>query len=313
MGDLTPCHCCNISTAVEEKKKRGTLCKIENAGHHLKLHENPLAGHFFTQRCWLWCSFSAKGRTNVELREKFILPEGTTQVMASFRYRGRRSRPSSRGASPNRSTSSQSCPIPSNLAPGNTGKVSGSALPSPSRSLLQSTSSIITITDFHFVDLPQLISLELLVCFAVILVDLFPLICESMSLFLFSWFTIVPQTPQHITRNYDKPWLANSKPSSPLKSSDSFGSQGSSSEVESCTAPGFECFTLTTQLKLKTPAPFGLSWLNLCWENFSSHGSGGYLTWEKKVLLAWNFSWVQKILTAFMSVPNLYSNVSLSL
>uniref|UniRef100_A0A8C4NWW1 Dystonin n=1 Tax=Dicentrarchus labrax TaxID=13489 RepID=A0A8C4NWW1_DICLA len=89
----------------------------------------------------------AKGRTNMELREKFILPEGTTQVMASFRYRGRRSRPSSRGASPNRSTSSQSCP-----------------------------------------------------------------------------------TPQHITRNYDKPWLTNSKPSTPLKSSDSFGSQGSSSE-----------------------------------------------------------------------------------
>ncbi|XP_059215800.1 dystonin isoform X2 [Centropristis striata] len=56
----------------------------------------------------------AKGRTNMELREKFILPEGTTQVMASFRYRGRRSRPSSRGASPNRSTSSQSCAVPSN-------------------------------------------------------------------------------------------------------------------------------------------------------------------------------------------------------
>uniref|UniRef100_A0A3Q0SXG4 Dystonin n=1 Tax=Amphilophus citrinellus TaxID=61819 RepID=A0A3Q0SXG4_AMPCI len=33
--------------------------------------------------------------------------------------------------------------------------------------------------------------------------------------------------PQHITRNYDKPWLTNSKPSTPLKSSDSFESQGS--------------------------------------------------------------------------------------
>ncbi|XP_051272626.1 dystonin isoform X18 [Dicentrarchus labrax] len=101
----------------------------------------------------------AKGRTNMELREKFILPEGTTQVMASFRYRGRRSRPSSRGASPNRSTSSQSCPVPSHAA---------------------ATSTV--------------------------------------------------KTPQHITRNYDKPWLTNSKPSTPLKSSDSFGSQGSSSE-----------------------------------------------------------------------------------
>uniref|UniRef100_A0A3Q1AK24 Dystonin n=1 Tax=Amphiprion ocellaris TaxID=80972 RepID=A0A3Q1AK24_AMPOC len=98
----------------------------------------------------------AKGRTNMELREKFILPEGTTQVMASFRYRGRRSRPSSRGASPNRSTSSQSCPVPSHQA-----------------------------------------------------------------------LTSTPKTPQHITRNYDKPWLTNSKPSTPLKSSDSFGSQGS--------------------------------------------------------------------------------------
>ncbi|XP_029926299.1 dystonin isoform X3 [Myripristis murdjan] len=101
----------------------------------------------------------AKGRTNMELREKFILPEGTTQVMASFRYRGRRSRPSSRAASPNRSNSSHSCPVQSNPAA-----------------------------------------------------------------------TSTPKTPQHITRNYDKPWLTNSKPSTPLKSSDSFGSQGSSSE-----------------------------------------------------------------------------------
>ncbi|KAK6301543.1 hypothetical protein J4Q44_G00275960 [Coregonus suidteri] len=102
----------------------------------------------------------AKGRTNMELREKFILPEGTTQVMASFRYRGRRSRPSSRAASPNRSNSNHSCP----------GQHNNPALPS------------------------------------------------------------TPKTPQHITRNYDKPWLTNSKPSTPLKSSDSFESQGSSSE-----------------------------------------------------------------------------------
>ncbi|KAG7334350.1 hypothetical protein KOW79_002757 [Hemibagrus wyckioides] len=101
----------------------------------------------------------AKGRTNVELREKFILPEGTTQVMASFRYRGRRSRPSSRGASPNRSNSSHSCPAqPNPAAPG------------------------------------------------------------------------TPKTLQHLTRNYDKPWLTNSKSATPLKSSDSFESQGSSNE-----------------------------------------------------------------------------------
>ncbi|KAG9344216.1 hypothetical protein JZ751_010885 [Albula glossodonta] len=102
---------------------------------------------------------SAKGRTNMELREKFILPEGTTQVMASFRYRGRRSRPSSRAASPNRSNSSQSCPAQHNPAA-----------------------------------------------------------------------TSTPKTCQHLTRNYDKPWLTNSKPSTPLKSSDSFESQGSSTE-----------------------------------------------------------------------------------
>ncbi|XP_061693198.1 dystonin [Syngnathoides biaculeatus] len=102
----------------------------------------------------------AKGRTNMELREKFMVPEGTTQVMASFRYRGRRSRPSSRAASPNRSMSSQSCVIPSNPAVNST-----------------------------------------------------------------------PKTCQHISRNYDKPWLTNSKPATPIKSSDSFGSPGSSSET----------------------------------------------------------------------------------
>ncbi|XP_052427650.1 dystonin [Carassius gibelio] len=101
----------------------------------------------------------AKGRTNVELREKFILPEGTTQVMASFRYRGRRSRPSSRGASPNRSNSSHNCPAQPNPPGSNT-----------------------------------------------------------------------PKTLQHLTRNYDKPWLTNSKSATPLKSSDSFESQGSSNE-----------------------------------------------------------------------------------
>ncbi|TSN48475.1 Dystonin [Bagarius yarrelli] len=111
---------------------------------------------------------SAKGRTNVELREKFILPEGTTQVMASFRYRGRRSRPSSRGASPNRSNSSHSCPAQA------------------------STTAPAT-----------------------------------------------PKTLQHLARNYDKPWLTNSKPSTPLKSSDSFESQGSSNEVYKLRLPGY--------------------------------------------------------------------------
>uniref|UniRef100_A0A8C5FBS2 Dystonin n=1 Tax=Gadus morhua TaxID=8049 RepID=A0A8C5FBS2_GADMO len=110
----------------------------------------------------------AKGRTNLELREKFILPEGTTQIMASFRYRGRRSsRPSSRAASPNRSTSSHSCPAPAPNATPVTTVTSGT-----------------------------------------------PKVRFALS----------------IVRNYDKPWLVNSKPSSPLKSSDGCGSPGSSSE-----------------------------------------------------------------------------------
>ncbi|XP_075460611.1 microtubule-actin cross-linking factor 1 isoform X5 [Ascaphus truei] len=50
----------------------------------------------------------ARGRTNLELREKFILPEGVSQGMTPFRSRGRRSKPSSRTASPTRSSSSAS-------------------------------------------------------------------------------------------------------------------------------------------------------------------------------------------------------------
>ncbi|XP_035285061.1 microtubule-actin cross-linking factor 1 isoform X25 [Anguilla anguilla] len=55
----------------------------------------------------------ARGRTNLELREKFILPEGASQGLAAFRSRGRRSKPSSRTASPTRSSSSASHSAPS--------------------------------------------------------------------------------------------------------------------------------------------------------------------------------------------------------
>ncbi|KAG8444908.1 hypothetical protein GDO86_009892 [Hymenochirus boettgeri] len=58
----------------------------------------------------------AKGRTNVELREKFMLPDGVSQTMSPFRPKGRRSRPSSRGASPNRSNSSPNIPACTSLA-----------------------------------------------------------------------------------------------------------------------------------------------------------------------------------------------------
>ncbi|XP_038627542.1 dystonin isoform X17 [Tachyglossus aculeatus] len=105
----------------------------------------------------------AKGRTNMELREKFILADGASQTMvAAFRPRGRRSRPSSRGASPNRSTSvsSQAGPV------------------IPSQAIATST----------------------------------------------------PKTPHHLTRNYGKPWLTNSKTSTPSKPSESSDYQVSSAE-----------------------------------------------------------------------------------
>ncbi|XP_042749076.1 dystonin isoform X4 [Lagopus leucura] len=102
----------------------------------------------------------AKGRTNVELREKFILADGASQSMAAFRPRGRRSRPSSRGASPNRSTSLSS----------------QAAAP------------------------PQAVA------------------------------TSTPKTPHHLTRNYGKPWLTNSKTSTPSKPAESSDYQGSSGE-----------------------------------------------------------------------------------
>ncbi|XP_075563180.1 dystonin isoform X2 [Pelecanus crispus] len=104
----------------------------------------------------------AKGRTNVELREKFILADGASQSMAAFRPRGRRSRPSSRGASPNRSTSLSS--------------QAGQAAA------------------------PQAVA------------------------------TSTPKTPHHLTRNYGKPWLTNSKTSTPSKPPESSNCQGSSAE-----------------------------------------------------------------------------------
>uniref|UniRef100_A0A8C4R1G5 Microtubule-actin cross-linking factor 1 n=1 Tax=Eptatretus burgeri TaxID=7764 RepID=A0A8C4R1G5_EPTBU len=50
----------------------------------------------------------ARGRTNLELREKFILGEGMSQSMAPFKSKGRRSRPNSRPTSPTRTATSPS-------------------------------------------------------------------------------------------------------------------------------------------------------------------------------------------------------------
>lgn len=170
--------------------------------------------------------FSAKGRTNVELREKFILPEGTTQVMASFRYRGRRSRPSSRGASPNRSTSSQSCLIPVNQATTNTAKVR--EIPAS----LQISAALSSNPSLFWSHVPDSVKFIILLIIFLLFFFLHLVFHVVFDLWIHVfWFAVVPQTPQHITRNYDKPWLTNSKPSTPLKSSESFESQGSSSEV----------------------------------------------------------------------------------
>lgn len=64
----------------------------------------PMTECLYSFSCVFVCDL-AKGRTNMELREKFILADGASQGMTPFRPRGRRSRPSSRGASPNRSIS----------------------------------------------------------------------------------------------------------------------------------------------------------------------------------------------------------------
>ncbi|XP_019376076.1 PREDICTED: dystonin isoform X10 [Gavialis gangeticus] len=104
----------------------------------------------------------AKGRTNVELREKFMMADGGSQSISAFRPRGRRSRPSSRGASPNRSTSLSS-------------QVGQAAAPQASA-------------------------------------------------------TSTPKTPHHLIRNYDKPWLTNSKTSTPPKPAESSDYQGPSAE-----------------------------------------------------------------------------------
>ncbi|XP_069751825.1 microtubule-actin cross-linking factor 1 isoform X3 [Narcine bancroftii] len=109
----------------------------------------------------------ARGRTNLELREKFILPEGATLGMAPFRMRGRKSKPSSRAASPTRSSSSAS-------------HSNHSCTSMPSSPATPATGS---------------------------------------------------KTPQTFTRCYDKPWLTNSKASTPTKCLESHVFQIPSIEV----------------------------------------------------------------------------------
>ncbi|CAH2222202.1 microtubule-actin cross-linking factor 1 isoform X20 [Pelobates cultripes] len=80
--------------ALDEFLVKNDPCRVHHPGSRLKRTDSV--------------SSIARGRTNLELREKFILPEGVSQGMTPFRSRGRRSKPSSRTASPTRSSSSAS-------------------------------------------------------------------------------------------------------------------------------------------------------------------------------------------------------------
>ncbi|KAM4795882.1 microtubule-actin cross-linking factor 1 [Rhinophrynus dorsalis] len=80
--------------ALDEFLVKNDPCRVHHPGNKLKRTDSIAS--------------IARGRTNLELREKFILPEGVSQGMTPFRSRGRRSKPSSRTASPTRSSSSAS-------------------------------------------------------------------------------------------------------------------------------------------------------------------------------------------------------------
>ncbi|XP_031752804.1 microtubule-actin cross-linking factor 1 isoform X18 [Xenopus tropicalis] len=125
--------------ALDEFLVKNDPCRVHHPGNKLKRTDS--------------ISSIARGRTNLELREKFILPEGVSQGMTPFRSRGRRSKPSSRTASPTRSSSSAS----------------------------QSNHSCTSVPSS-------------------------PATPASGS-----------KTPQHLSRCYEKPWLVNSKASTPIR------------------------------------------------------------------------------------------------
>nr|XP_048681718.1 microtubule-actin cross-linking factor 1 isoform X15 [Caretta caretta] len=86
--------------ALDEFLVKNDPCRVHHPGSKIKRSDS--SSSIASQ------SPIARGRTNLELREKFILPEGASQGMTPFRSRGRRSKPSSRAASPTRSSSSAS-------------------------------------------------------------------------------------------------------------------------------------------------------------------------------------------------------------
>ncbi|XP_046874566.1 microtubule-actin cross-linking factor 1 isoform X2 [Hypomesus transpacificus] len=85
--------------ALDEFLVKNDPCRVQHPG--LKILRSDSSSSISSR-------ILARGRTNLELREKFILPEGASQGLAAFRSRGRRSKPGSRTASPTRSSSSAS-------------------------------------------------------------------------------------------------------------------------------------------------------------------------------------------------------------
>uniref|UniRef100_A0A8C3FQD0 Microtubule actin crosslinking factor 1 n=1 Tax=Chrysemys picta bellii TaxID=8478 RepID=A0A8C3FQD0_CHRPI len=88
--------------ALDEFLVKNDPCRVHHPGSKIKRSDSS------SSIAIVLFPLSARGRTNLELREKFILPEGASQGMTPFRSRGRRSKPSSRAASPTRSSSSAS-------------------------------------------------------------------------------------------------------------------------------------------------------------------------------------------------------------
>ncbi|XP_068188918.1 microtubule-actin cross-linking factor 1 isoform X15 [Antennarius striatus] len=93
--------------ALDEFLVKNDPCRVQHPGLKILRSDSSssISSRIVTVTPGYFCC-RARGRTNLELREKFILPEGTP--LAAFRSRGRRSKPGSRNASPTRSSSSAS-------------------------------------------------------------------------------------------------------------------------------------------------------------------------------------------------------------
>ncbi|XP_060948240.1 microtubule-actin cross-linking factor 1 isoform X2 [Limanda limanda] len=95
--------------ALDEFLVKNDPCRVQHPGLKILRSDSSssISSRIVTVTPGYFCC-RARGRTNLELREKFILPEGASVGLAAFRSRGRRSKPGSRNASPTRSSSSAS-------------------------------------------------------------------------------------------------------------------------------------------------------------------------------------------------------------